>query len=109
MPTQASNSFADTKVARLVALCLAAFFAFVLISNYSDDFNRAFSDSPENGLPVTSAETTPEEAANPALAACLQQRIGDVDRMKEEGVLSESQYASFRSRAEELCFQQNPA
>lgn len=109
MATKTADTFADTKAARLVALCLACFFGFILIFNYGDDFGKVFSNSSDNSLPATSAETSPEEAANPALATCLQQRIGDVDKMKEEGILSESQYASFRSRAEELCYQQNPA
>ncbi|MEM9278792.1 MAG: hypothetical protein AAGA76_09470 [Pseudomonadota bacterium] len=107
MATQTQNSFADTVAARLIALCIALLLAIVLVYNYKDDFGTVFSDSSEAGLPVTNTETTPEEAANPALAQCLQQRIGDVDRMKEEGILSEAQYASFRARAKELCIQQN--
>jgi hypothetical protein len=38
----------------------------------------------------------------------LVQRVGDVDRMKNEGILSEVQYEAFRSRAEGLCRAQNP-
>jgi len=109
MTTQTSGSFVDTKAARILALCLALCFAYILYNNYSDEIIVAFSGEPESGLPVTNAETEPDEAANPALAACLKQRIGDVDRMKDEGILSDSQYTSFRSRAEELCLQQNPA
>ncbi len=109
MTTQTSGSFVDTTAARILALCLALCFAFILFNTYGDEIGKVFSGEPETGLPVTNAETVPDEAANPALAACLQQRIGDVDRMKEEGILSDNQYASFRSRAEELCLQQNPA
>jgi len=63
-------------------------------------------DDPAN-LPANSSDVSSEAVSNPALAACLQQRIGDVDRMKEDGILSDAQYASFRARAEELCVQQN--
>ena len=108
MTTQTGNSFADTTAARLLALCIALFLAVILVYNYKSDFARLFSGSGETGLPVTNVETAPDEAANPALAECLQQRIGDVDKMKEEGILSDAQYASFRARAEELCVQQNP-
>lgn len=109
MTTQASTSFGDSNASRILALCLAAFFTFVLIFNYGNELSSLFSSDEGNQLPVTNVETSPDEAANPALAACLQQRIGDVNRMKEEGILSDSQYASFRTRAEELCIQQNPA
>lgn len=108
MTTQTSNPFIDTGAARIIALCLALFFAFLLIYNYKDDFQKVFSGSDESVLPVTSTDTAPENAANPALAACLQKRIGDVNKMKEEGLLSDAQYTSFRSRAEDLCLQQNP-
>ncbi len=109
MTAQSSNSFADTTAARVLALCLAGCFALILFFNYADDFGNLFNDAEETGLPTISAETAPAESANPKLAACLQQRIGDVDKMKDEGILSDSQYASFRARAEELCYQQNPA
>ncbi|MGI9350454.1 MAG: hypothetical protein ACR2O3_02725 [Rhizobiaceae bacterium] len=108
MATQTGTNFSDTPAARLLALCIALLITIVLVYNYKDDFARLFTGSEEAGLPVTNIDTAPDEAANPALAACLQQRVGDVDRMKDEGILSEAQYASFRARAEELCVQQNP-
>lgn len=109
MSTQATGTFSDSIGARIIALCLAGVFAIILYSNYGNDLKTAFSGGTERQLPVADASTSPEEASNPSLVACLEQRIGDVDRMKEEGILSESQYASFRTRAEELCIQQNPS
>jgi len=107
MATQAANSFIDSIVARLLALCLALFFSIMLVYNYKDDFRTLVSaDDPAN-LPANSSDVSSEAVSNPALEACLQQRIGDVDRMKEDGILSDAQYASFRARAEELCVQQN--
>jgi hypothetical protein len=41
------------------------------------------------------------------LQDCLDQRVGDVDKMKAEGIVNDAQYASFRQRAEELCRAQN--
>ncbi len=108
MAAKAQTSFADTISARFIALCIAVLLASILYLNYSDDFQQLFAGETENGLPVTTATISPDEAANPALASCLKQRIGDVDRMKEEGILSDAQYSQFRQRAEELCFQQNP-
>ncbi|MEP1444370.1 MAG: hypothetical protein ABJK39_15290 [Hyphomicrobiales bacterium] len=47
--------------------------------------------------------------ANPALAACLDERLGHVVQMKEDGVISEEQAASFSQRATSLCNVQNPS
>jgi len=108
MGKQSDASFADTTAARLIAVCLALLIAIILVVNYKQDFVQLFSDAPDGGISVSEAETSIENNANPALAACLAQRIGDVDRMREEGILTESQYSSFRANAEELCVQQNP-
>ena len=42
-------------------------------------------------------------AAEQALAQCMAERSGDVDRMLEEGVIGEDQAELFRSRAEAMC------
>jgi hypothetical protein len=42
-------------------------------------------------------------AAEQALARCVAERTGDVDRMLEEGVIDEDQAELFRSRAEAMC------
>lgn len=51
-------------------------------------------------------DATQQTAGNPQLAACLAQRIGAVDKMKAEGVVSDAQYGAFRARAEAFCLQQ---
>ena len=108
MTTDTQSSFADTKGARILALLIALAIAALLFVNWSDDFANLFSGKQSSSLPQ--AQQVPSDAAetNPALAACLEKRIGDVDQMKEDGVLSEAQYAAFRERAESLCRQQNP-
>ena len=42
-------------------------------------------------------------AAEQALARCIDERSGDVERMVEEGVIGEDQAELFRSRAEAMC------
>lgn len=101
-----TSSFADTKLARLLALVIAIALAWLLWSNWSSDFRMLLADSDDAARLVSGSE--PARPANPALQACLAQRVGDVDRMKEEGILSEAQYGAFRSRAEGLCRAQNP-
>ena len=101
-----SSSFADTLWARLLALLIAIALALFLWFNWSSDFKTLFAASDDVAPAVTSFE--PAKPANQALQDCLVQRVGDVDRMKEEGILSESQYSAFRSRAEGLCRAQNP-
>lgn len=107
MSTVAERKFVDTGIARVVALLLALLFAFLLYYHYKDDFARLASNEVEVGLPEATTASIAE--TNPALAQCLQKRIGDVNQMKQDGVLSQAQYASFKTRAEDLCVQQNPA
>lgn len=42
---------------------------------------------------------------NPALDACLAERLGQVERMVADGVVEGAQAEAFRSRAAELCRQ----
>ena len=39
----------------------------------------------------------------PELAACLQKRIGAVDKMRSDGVINDAQYEQFHGRAEAFC------
>ena len=57
---------------------------------------------------LTSGSDT-EAAGNPALEACLTERVGAVDTMRREGVVSDAQYDAFRARAVSYCRAQNPA
>ncbi|WP_428696655.1 hypothetical protein [Stappia sp.] len=47
-------------------------------------------------------------AANPALAACLAERVGAVDQMQADKVINSAQYEAFRARAESYCQTQFP-
>jgi hypothetical protein len=44
-----------------------------------------------------------EEIAQPALAACLDRRLGAVENMRAEDLLSDAQYELFKGRAEAYC------
>ena len=107
MTTTTQTGFVDGYGARILAAILALLFAFALFYNYKDDFNRLMAGNSDDGLPQSSAQIA--VAVNPDLKKCLEKRVGDVDQMKKDGLLNDSQYASFRSRAEQLCTQQNPA
>ena len=104
-----SRTFLDGMLARLIALALAAGFAFLLYDNWADEI-RQFVDGgvPEVSLPGT-AERISVKPVNDALQACLDKRIGDVDGLKADGVITEAQYDKFRARAVELCQAQNPS
>ncbi len=102
-----TSSFADSILARLLALIIAILIGWLLWSNWSQDFKQLASG--ESDAPAAVVSTSePAKPANAALEACLKQRVGDVDRLKEEGILTEEKYAAFRSRAESLCRAQNP-
>jgi len=105
-----SKDFVDTGLARLIALVVAIAIAALLIVNWGSDIKRlASGGTGDNGLPQ--AIQTPESIAaiNPELQACLDKRVGDVDQMKADGVLSDSQYADFVESARSLCYQTNPS
>lgn len=106
MTAQQTRSFADTGIARLIALVLAALIAYLLWANWADEIRQVMQGE-DAAVPMVS-KSEPAKPANPALEKCLEQRIGDVDRMKQEGILSDAQYEAFKGRAMELCTAQNP-
>ncbi len=50
-----------------------------------------------------------EDDSNPGLTACLAKRLVDVQKMKEDGIIDDSQFDVFSKRATDLCRAQNPA
>lgn len=44
-----------------------------------------------------------DAAANPALAACMEARLGDIEKMLQDGVIDDTQAQQFKSRATALC------
>jgi hypothetical protein len=109
--TQPVGSFLDTYWARLVALLIALAIVVLFVTNWQSEMSGLFAsrslDNAANLLNPSSSPAEPAKEANPALEACLNQRVGDVDRMKNEGILSDAQYGQFRASAEELCRARN--
>ena len=108
MTGKSDDSFADSIAARLISLCVALLISIILVYNYRTDFKHMLAGASDANVSLPEVDAASDEPINPALATCLEQRIGDVDRMRDDGILTESQYGSFRSRAKELCVQQNP-
>lgn len=106
MTAGASGSFADSISARLIALVIAVSIGVILYVNWVGNFRALFAEDTAE-IPIF-AEQSPVKGVNAALQSCLDQRVGDVDKMKAEGVINDAQYASFRQRAEELCRAQHP-
>lgn len=82
------QSFLDRPAARVLAACVLVACAAFLTYYHRDVF--------------VAAEDT-ELVADDALRQCLAERRGHVDRMVEDGTISEDQAALFRARAEALC------
>lgn len=102
----ASTHFIDSIFARLIALGIAVLFGAIIFVNWSHNIGELVAGDSE-AIPLIT-EQQPVKAVNAALQICLDQRVGDVEKMKSEGVINDAQYASFRQRAEELCRAQNP-
>lgn len=68
-----------------------------------NELTRAAAPMLADGLQSSSAAPTDIAADNPALAACLTERVGAVDKMKAEGIVSAAQYDTFKARAVAYC------
>lgn len=99
--TTAPRSFVDTMTARLISLAIAVLIGVIIFVYWADDIRNIGTDDTQQ-LPVVSREG-PVRSESPALQQCLDQRVGDVERMKSEGIVNDAQYAEFRERAQELC------
>lgn len=103
--------FIHSGAARLIALvigvCLIAYMAITWGERMQETAHTLF-DGEKSQL-VTPVGLPRVKNATPALTACLEQRIGDVDKMKADGVINEHQYQTFSARASELCYAQNPS
>lgn len=90
MSRQDEKDFADSLAARGIAgLVVLASAAGILAVAWDDLF-----PAPVAGI---------EASGNPELTACLQERVGAVNKMREDGVIDATQYDQFRARAESFC------
>ena len=90
------RGFGDTIWARLIALAIAVGLSWLFWTNWGDDVTalvrrrtRRNCPSPRNLIPNEGME-------NPALQACLEKRLGDVQQMVSDGVISEAQSEGFQ-------------
>lgn len=104
MTATTSNHFIDSALARLIALVLAGLVAYLLYSQWGAEITGLLEGRPIDPLEAKAPASEP----NPALDECIAQRVGDVERMKSEGIINEAQYESFGARAVNLCNVQNP-
>ena len=104
MTVTTTSSFLDTAVARLIALLLAGLIGYVLYAEWGSQIMATVQGEPISLV----ADKAPANEAAPALDACLAKRVGDVEAMKSDGVITEAQYADFKASAIQLCRAQNP-
>lgn len=88
----AADPFIDSWRARLVAGLVLILSAASLAYIHREDLTVLAGGDPAQAVPV-----------NPALAACLTERYGAVDRMLAEGVIDDAKHTLFRQRAAAMC------
>lgn len=102
------RGFGDTIWARLIALAIAVGLSWAFWNAWGEDVLALFEDGPE-ALPIAAQPQIQEQTIlNPELEACLEKRVGDVEQMVAEGVITEAQSVSFSQRATELCWGLHP-
>jgi len=92
------TGFADSLAARALALLIAAAAAALMVWLGREEIpaiRGIASPAPVAGKAATSG--------NPALDACLAERVGDVDKMRQEGIINTAQYETFKARAVAYC------
>lgn len=111
MTSTQDNRFIHGKAARILIGLIGVLllgFIFVRWENEVKAFAGSFSGGEDSKVAQQSgSERVSEE--NPALAACLEERLGHVKKMQEDGVIGDKQAAAFSQRATTLCNAQNPA
>jgi hypothetical protein len=105
MAGRQQGSALDSRGARLVALAIALAALSLMIWIGREDVPLVHGLMTDvSGSAKDSAKTT----GNPELDACLASRVGDVEKMREEGVINAAQYDAFRGRATAYCEAQFP-
>ncbi|MEM8837005.1 MAG: hypothetical protein AAGE89_02845 [Pseudomonadota bacterium] len=106
---ETSQSFIHTPAARIIAAVFGIGCFATLFTVWGEDINqeiKSFTDGkPAELVAPINVERVQEE--NPALQACLEERLGHVTQMIADGVITEKQGESFSARARALCIEQN--
>lgn len=95
-----TGSALDTPYARIIAAAAAHGFATILLFWSADDVSRPFAARSETPIPAAALHET---TADPNVVACLEQRLGDVERMQADGLIDAAQYELFKNRATSYC------
>lgn len=104
------NRFIHSICARFLGAAIGVGALAIIFINYETEL-KEFYTSLTDGKDQPIVQTAGEQRVineNPALAACLEERVGHVDQMKADGVINEHQHGQFASRARSLCQAQNP-
>ncbi|SOC04197.1 hypothetical protein [Stappia indica] len=96
----------DGAGARIAALAIAAGLAGAMVWIGKVGFAGVAMTPFESSGTVSAGMTS---SGNPQLDACLAERVGAVDKMREEGLVDAARYDTFRSRAVSYCESQFPA
>ncbi len=107
MTTRRSSPL-DGWPARVVAACLAVAGLALMGWLGREELGRtpiaaAIGLTSQGGSQNAGPGATSAAKGNPALAACLADRLGTVDKMNDEGILTTAQYELFRTRAIGFC------
>ena len=104
-----SERFIHSPAARLIALGLSVGLFAIIYTNWSDEIQQEIASfSGEEGTPLVhevGVERVNED--HPELASCLAERVGHVDQMLSDGLISEEQHGTFATRATALCTAQH--
>jgi len=98
------TSSLDSPVARIAALAVAlcALALMIWLGRHDVPVVRGLMAG------ISGEEVQQQGTGNPELDACLADRAGAVDKMREEGVINAAQYTEFRQRAVDYCEAQFP-
>jgi hypothetical protein len=92
---RARRSFLDTAAARVLALAVILAAGALIAVYHRDDLLPKPVPAANSGL-------------NPEFVACRDQRIGQVDKMRSDGVIGDAQVEIFKERAMAYCAAQFP-
>lgn len=98
----AAASPLDRWPARLTAILIAAAGLALMGWLGRGELSRGSFAFGGGGTPVAGSAVD-SAPANPQLAACLAERVGAVDKMRQEGIVTPAQYDTFRARAVAFC------
>ena len=104
MSGHSRSSALDSRGARLAALVLAlgALALMIWLGRNDVPVVRGLMTS------ISGADAQQAGTGNPELDACLKNRAGAVDKMREDGVINAAQYDTFHQRAVDYCEAQFP-